>query len=177
MSAGYGRGYYGSGQLEQSEPKKRSWFTVVAVLGVGAAAVWLFYPRKKPGDGALPGGYPMMSPGGQTMTPAMAHAMAQTMAQTTTPTMAPAMAPAPSPALLVDGTFHAAAPPAPTTAVGAFQKQLEDDARARGFVMVKDYEDSVVASAKQLQAAGAKVVLAPHLQHLASRLETNEPPK
>ena len=57
-----------------------------------------------------------------------------------------------------------------TGAVGAFLKQLEDDARARGFISVKDYEDSVVASAKQLQTAGAQVVLAPHLQHLASRL-------
>jgi hypothetical protein len=37
--------------------------------------------------------------------------------------------------------------------------------------MVKDYEDSVIKSAKQLQAAGAKVVLAPHLEHLAPRLE------
>jgi hypothetical protein len=47
--------------------------------------------------------------------------------------------------------------------------------RARGFVLVKDYEDSVVATAKQLQASGAKVVLAPHLQHLSRLLETNEP--
>jgi hypothetical protein len=32
------------------------------------------------------------------------------------------------------------------------------------------YEDAVVASAKQLQDAGAKVVLAPHLAHLTPRL-------
>ena len=32
------------------------------------------------------------------------------------------------------------------------------------------YEDAVVASARQLQATGAKVVLAPHLAHLASRI-------
>ena len=57
------------------------------------------------------------------------------------------------------------------TAVGVFLKQLEDEARARGFARVKDYEDSLVASATQLQAAGARVVLAPHLQHLAARVE------
>ena len=165
MSAGYGRGYYGSGQLEQRAPKKRSWFPVVAVLGLGATAVWLFYPRKKPGDGSLPDGYPMLNSGAPTMAPG------------TAPTPSPGTAPATAPSRpeLIDGTFHATALPTPTTAMGAFQKQLEDDARARGFVMVKDYEDSVVASAKQLQAAGAKVVLAPHLQHLASRLETNDP--
>ena len=159
VSAGHGRGYYGSGQLEQSEPKKRSWFTVVAVLGVGAAAVWLLYPRKK----FLPNGVPMPDPGPLMIAPVAAASF--------TPAGAPASRPP-----LIDGTFHATALPAPTTALGAFQKQLEDDARARGFVMVKDYEDSVVTSAKQLQAAGAKVVLAPHLQHLASRLETNDPP-
>ena len=32
------------------------------------------------------------------------------------------------------------------------------------------YEDAVVASARQLQATGAKVVMAPHLAHLAHRL-------
>jgi len=32
------------------------------------------------------------------------------------------------------------------------------------------YEDAVVASARQLQATGTKVVLAPHLAHLASRI-------
>lgn len=171
MSAGYGRGYYGSGQLEQREPKKRSWFKVIAVLGLGATAVWLFYPRKKPMIGTLPGGYPMP------------HSDAATIAATIAPALAPVTAPvaavsaAPSaPPQLIDGTFRAAPLPAPTTAIGAFQKQLEDDARARGFVLVKDYEDSVVTSAKQLQAAGAQVVLAPHLQHLASRLTTNDPP-
>jgi hypothetical protein len=59
---------------------------------------------------------------------------------------------------------------APQHAVGAFHKQLQDDARASGFLEVKDYEDSVVAIAKQLQTTGTKVMLSPHLQHLASRL-------
>jgi hypothetical protein len=162
VSEGYGRGYYGSGQLEQSEPKKRSWFKVIAVLGLGATAVWLFYPRKKPFAGTLPSGVPIPNFDAATIAAPSAPSIAAPSASS-------------APPQLIDGTFRAAPLPAPTTAIGAFQKQLEDDARARGFVMVKDYEDSVVASAKQLQAAGAQVVLAPHLQHLASRLETNEP--
>lgn len=121
-----GRGYYGAGQIQQRAPRRRrNWFTIVAVLGVGAAVVWLFWPR------------------GPMSMPARA-----------------AKEPAESPM-----------PPAPVTVVPVDPlKQLEDDARARGFSSVKDYEDSVVTSSKQLQAAGAKVLLAPHLQHLALRV-------
>jgi hypothetical protein len=61
-------------------------------------------------------------------------------------------------------------PAAPSAPVGAFLKQLEDDALARGFSSTKEYEDSVVVTAKQLQAMGAKVVFAPHLEHLVPRL-------
>ena len=135
MSAGYGRGYYGEGQLARSPRRKKSWFTIVAVLGVGATAVWMLWPRK-----VVPDFGPVR--------------------------MEPARPPQPPPLSSTD-----AAPPA-IVGAGAFLKQLEDDARARGFVLVKDYEDSVVASAKQLQAAGAKVILAPHLQHLAPQLES-----
>lgn len=129
MRAGYGRGYYGVGQLAKEPPRRRSWFTIVAVLGVGAAVVWLLWPR------------------GQKL-----------------PDLVPtAKQPEPQPSPIPISTSG-------TEATGAFLKQLEDDARARGFLAVKDYEDSVVASAKQLQTTGAKVVLAPHLQHLATRL-------
>lgn len=41
----------------------------------------------------------------------------------------------------------------------------------RSYGSAREYEDAVVASARQLQDSGAKVVLAPHLAHLASRLE------
>ena len=41
---------------------------------------------------------------------------------------------------------------------------------ARGFATVEAYENSVIASAKGLQDAGAQVMLAPTLQHLAPRL-------
>ena len=148
MNAGYGRGYYGAGQLARPPRRKRSLFTVVAVLGVGAAVVWLLWPRKAAYD-LVPGSRELVPPTPMPTSPTSPLVVINT-------TSAPL------------ATVAASAP----VATGAFLKQLEDDARARGFVLVKDYEDSVVASAKQLQAAGAKVVLAPHLQHLAPQLES-----
>ena len=140
MSAGYGRGYYGTSQLAKSAPRRRSWFTVVAVLGVGAAVVWLLWPRRAAYD----------------LRPVSKEPEAS--------------APLPSPptpqSIAIDTTGSALV----TGATGAFLKQLEDDARSRGFMSVKDYEDSVVKTAKELQAAGTKVMLAPHLQHLAPQL-------
>jgi hypothetical protein len=49
MSAGYGRGYYGVGQLArppQSARKKSPWVKIALVVGVGAV-VWLMWPRSK----------------------------------------------------------------------------------------------------------------------------------
>ncbi len=135
MRAGHGRGYYGEGQLEQRASRGRNWFTIVAVLGVGATVVWLLWPRRAASDF----GYGSTDP--VSWTP-----------------------PAP-----ITATVTTDVSP-PTSATGAFLKQVEDDARSRGFLEVKDYEDSVVASAKQLQAAGATVMLAPHLQHLVPQL-------
>ena len=147
MSVGYGRGYYGEGQLARA-PRKRSWFTIVAVLGVGATVVWLLWPRKATDD-FVPGG---KEPERPTPTP-------------TQPT---------SPLVVINTTSAplASAPLARPAPFGAILKQLEDDARARGFISVKNYEDSVIATAKQLQSTGAKVLLAPHLQHLAPQLES-----
>ena len=139
MRAGYGRGYYGVGQLVQAAPRRRSWFTVVAVLGVGAAAVWFLWPRKAPPDFGPVGKEPER------------------------PASTP---PSSTQSSAIDTTGSALM----TGATGAFLKQLEDDARSRGFTSVKDYEDSVIMNAKQLQTAGAQVVLAPHLQHLAPQL-------
>lgn len=45
-------------------------------------------------------------------------------------------------------------------------------ATTHGYPSQQAYEDAVVASARQLQDAGAQVLLAPHLQHLAPRLTT-----
>lgn len=142
MSAGYGRGYYGSEQLAKP-PKKRSWFTWIAVLGAGAGVVWFLWPKKTP-YASLPGFKDLD------------RAPAPTAASNGSPLVVINTAAAPT-----------AAAPAP---MGAFMKQLEDDARAHGFADVKNYEDSVVATAKELQTTGAKVILAPHLQHLAAQL-------
>ena len=136
--AGFGRGYYGGAQLETTKPKPRSWFKIVAVVGLGAATVWILLPRSRsrPPDGSR-GQHPEppQSPQPQQSQPAAA---------------APIVAiPPPS---------------------GALQKQLQDDAMARGFATIEAYENSVVASAKGLQDVGAEVMLAPNLQHLAPRL-------
>jgi hypothetical protein len=58
-------------------------------------------------------------------------------------------------------------PPAPPSAPDEGLDQL---ARSRGFSSTNAYEDSVIANARELRASGAKVVLAPQLAHLESRL-------
>lgn len=128
---------------------------MVAVIGVGGAIAWLVWPRRVTVDPTRYNGHP--PPG----TPQYDPSAALPVASPTAP-----LPPAPPPA--VSQSSVAIVP------LGSFQKQLEDDARARGFVLVRDYEDSVVATARQLQTAGTKVILAPHLQHLASRLEADE---
>lgn len=130
--AQYGRGY-ADAKYQTSKPKRRSWFTLVAVVGLGAGVVWLMWPRSSAPD--MNGG------------------------RGRDPEPPPPPQPAPSSPIV-------AIPPP----LGALQKQLQDDALARGFVTVEAYEDSVIASAKGLQDAGAKVVLAPSLQHLAPKL-------
>lgn len=155
MRAGYGRGYYGEGQLARSAPRRRSWFTVVAVLGVGAAVVWLLWPR-----GSSP--EPMYG-GKESEAPPPPPPPSGAQIQISPPT-----------SLLLQISAPAEASP-PGVAVGAFLKQLEDDALLRGFSSTKEYEDSVIAIAKELGATGTKVMLAPHLQHLAPRLGSSAP--
>ena len=170
MRSGYGRGYYGVGQLVQEAPRRKSWFTVVAVIGVGAAVVWLMWPRKRvPLDFGPVGKEPARSP--PIITVGADSSLTPSVQITPGAALAPYAPLAPLAPYAPLAPLALVAPAPATSATGAFRKQLEDDARARGFVLVKDYEDSVVKSAKQLQAAGAKVVLAPHLEHLAPRLE------
>ena len=48
MTSGYGRGYYGAGQLAPKPPQPRrgsGWIKLAVVVGVGAA-VWYLWPRK-----------------------------------------------------------------------------------------------------------------------------------
>ena len=154
MRSGYGRGYYGNGQLAPSAPQRRTgWGTVIVVVGVGAAAAWFLWPRGSAPGPELPGGG-----GGKDPDPPM-------------PSLPPAPPGTAQPAVSSTAPVSASAGPLSSTAVGAFAKQVEDDAHARGFVSASDYEDSVVETAKQLEATGAKVTLAPHLQHLAPRLK------
>lgn len=141
MSVGYGRGYYGDGQLAQSAPRRRNWFTIAAVLGVGTAVVWLLWPRKE------------------------ADFASNEYKELDKETLRPA----PASPITINVNTASAHVPTFATPVGAFLKQLEDDALVRG-LSVKDYEASVIASIKHLQAAGTQVVLPPHLQHLASQI-------
>lgn len=134
MSAGYGRGYYGTGQLESGPPRRRGgWVKIALVVGVGAA-IWVLWPRKKP--------LPDIGRGGDAPQPS---------------------APPPQPSQPVGQVL---APPSSYMP----PSQVDPQADARGFSSQQAYEDAVVASARQLQDEGARVVLAPHLQHLTPRL-------
>jgi hypothetical protein len=52
---------------------------------------------------------------------------------------------------------------------------LDEVARSRGFASGADYEDALVATARELEAAGARVDLGPRLTHLESRLSEPHP--
>jgi hypothetical protein len=128
MSNGYGRGYYGSAQIDRPRRSGNGWFKIAVVGGLGAV-VWFWWRR---------------------------------------PSGGPKYAEAPSPP-----SEHVEAlspPPRPPTE----QEDLDHLARLRGFSSTKMYEDAMVASARELQASGAKVVFAPHLQHLEVRLEPDQ---
>jgi hypothetical protein len=139
MSAGYGRGYYGTGQLAPQAPRRRGsgWIKLAVVVGVGAV-VWVMWPRSPK---------PEHAPGSGDDEPK------------------PPSPPLPPPE----------APPQQLALVQHIHQHVPHDqltiAQSRGYSSQKAYEDAVVASARQLQETGAKVALAPHLQHLSSRLE------
>ncbi len=125
---GYGRGYYGEAQIAiappRSAPRGRGWFTIAAVVGLGAAVAWVVWPRDKGAPEPLP------------------------------PPAPPPPVPSPVPPPPPQGETLAPVPhPYPP-----------------GFPSMQAYEDAVVASARELRAAGAKVELAPHLQHLEPRV-------
>jgi hypothetical protein len=75
----------------------------------------------------------------------------------------------PSPQLSPPQTVHVALAAAPQPA------ELDQLAKERGYASTQAYEDAVVSMVKQLQDAGAKVVLEPHLAHLAPRLASSVP--
>jgi hypothetical protein len=146
VSAGYGRGYYGADQLAKPPRRGNGWIKLAVVAGVGAV-VWLMWPRAAQGEPSRDGDVPQLPPPQpQSVVP---------------PAPTIAASPAQPPPL-------ALAPPAPLALPD--QQHAAQFAQSRGYPTSKDYEDAVVASARQLQDSGAKVVMAPHLAHLTSRL-------
>lgn len=142
MNAGYGRGYYGAGQLAPcpQRPRTRNWVKIAFVVGAGAV-IWLMWPRSKvpePEVGRVDDEprYPPPAPPAYPLAP---------------PEALPQLA-------------------APTTALVPAAPRLDQAALARGYSSQQAYEDAVVANARQLQRDGAAVTLAPHLQHLTPRL-------
>jgi len=126
MKAGYGRGFYGEGQLESQGSRPSRWFKIALVVGVGAV-VWYKWPRRS--DIVEVSEVPVPVP------------------QPTLPT----------------SDLTVVAPTQPLT--------LAQLAEERGYPTTTAYEEAVVESARELQNDGARVVLAPHLQHLTPRLE------
>ncbi len=141
MNVGYGRGYYGVGQLapRPQRPRTSNWAKIALVVGVGAI-VWFMWPRSKlydPEAGRV-GDEPKPPP----------------------PSLPPPL----------EGQLQLPPPSTALVAEGLPPPQLTQEAVARGFPSQQAYEDAVVASARQLRETGAMVMLAPHLQHLTARL-------
>lgn len=154
MRAGYGRGYYGEGQLAR-DPRRRGgvWGKVALVVGVGAV-IWLMWPRS-PKPLTVPGRDEPKFPPSPPLEPQLSQQPLQ-LQQVPQLTQAPQFGQTPQlmpPQLM---------PPQHATQA----------VEPRGYPSQREYEDAVVTSARQLQATGTKVVLAPHLAHLASRLES-----
>lgn len=169
MRAGYGRGYYGEGQLLQEPERRRGsgWIKLALVVGAGAV-IWFMWPRKTVpglGGGAGSGEDPRASQGthGPSWAPLPQDMVAYDHGPPPSPQGPPSALGAPG-LVSQPPTLHSPivqqqqypAPQAPAVQNPISQQQA--------------YEDAVVASARQLQATGAKVVMAPHLAHLAPRL-------
>jgi hypothetical protein len=159
MTSGYGRGYYGAGQLAPQPPRRgSSWIKLVAVMGVGAA-VWFMWPRKPKQDYDPSGGGG--GGGGDPRPPAPLPLQPLPEGQP----LEPLSEGHPSQAPQSHGYPGAAA-----QFRGYPGESLDQAAQSRGYPSQQAYEDAVVASARQLQEAGAKVSFAPHFQHLTPRL-------
>jgi len=146
MSAGYGRGYYGEEQLARV-PRRGGvggWVKLALVVGVGGV-IWFMWPR------------------GAKLPPEIGHAGDEPVPPTGLPPLSMGL---PSPAFVPS----LAGAPQPMGLPAPAASQIAQMAQERGYPSTKEYEDAVVASAKQLQEAGGQVVLAPHLAHLAPRL-------
>lgn len=154
MRVGYGRGYYGVGQLAPQAPKRRGggWIKIAVVVGVGAV-VWYMWPRKPEYAPGLGGNEPR--PPAPPSPPLLEGSQSS-----------------PLPEGQLPSTSFTQVTQATQPTHLAQLESLDQVAEARGYPSQKAYEDAVVASARQLQDAGAKVAFAPHLQHLTPRLGT-----
>jgi hypothetical protein len=163
---GYGRGYYGDDQLAKAPPRRSSgWIKVALVVGVGAVA-WIMWRRRVArkaqlgaefglGEFQFPPSQVPPLPEWQLVQPQFAQPQfAQP--QFAQPQLVPSLQPAAPASSALPQVHHA-----------QIAQQL---VQPRGYPSLKEYEDAIVASARQLQDSGTKVVLAPHLAHLTSRL-------
>lgn len=230
MKSGFGRGYYGEGQLANLPARHRGsrwtkWALAAGVVGAGAV-IWFMWPRKSEheGSGAGPGEEvpksllpPAPPMEGQTvLPPAQLVSSAQQLSM-------PCFFPGAEGSVFSHGPegrglygaeprgfhgseargfshgaegrgvahsvvgngshgsedrgfsygaegrgFHGSA--VRGFSHGAEGRGFSHGAGGRGHMSQQAYEDAVVASALQLQATGARVVLAPHLAHLAHRI-------
>jgi hypothetical protein len=222
MKNGYGRGYYGEGQLAQPPARPRGsrwtkWALAVGVVGAGAV-IWFMWPRKSENEGSGedgPRSIPL--PPGQTVLPSAQLAPVPPAPQLSTSCFFPGAEGRFSHGSEGRNYYHGAEERnyshgteggfsygpegrgfSPSPEGRGFSHGGEGrgfhggegrgfhggeargfhggEARgfhggeARGHPSQRAYEDAVVASARQLQATGVKVVLAPHLAHLARRI-------
>ena len=151
MSSGYGRGYYGPEQLARDPrpPGTRVWVKVAVVVGVGAV-VWLMWPRRP-----------------KTLKPEVGYGGDE-------PRLPPQFSPPQPPPQLsppAEQQYQFPSVSNPFEGLPALPPpKLAQEALSRGYPSQEAYEDAVVTSAQQLRETGAQVTLAPHLQHLASRV-------
>lgn len=197
MKEGYGRGYYGAGQLAPPPAHRKGkgwakWAIALGVVGVGAVA-WYMWPRKpeednfRGGPGEKNPRFPPPVPPPGNWGPEQGGDLSQrevydrNYPHREDPGFRPVKEPPPvseqargyyrtegvpfqprNPGVRAYADAVAGRPLLPPVGQGipAGQNALAQQA----------YEDAMVASARQLQATGNKVILAPHLAHLAPRI-------
>lgn len=183
MKEGYGRGYYGAGQLAPVPRRSKDrpwvkWAIAVGVVGAGTAA-WFLWPRKVrlPENKTVAESENPRSPSEGGSNPLVGSREA------------PAVAAEP---VSLKGEVH---PPPSQVAARNEVSEIGSRGLAPGSGLMRSpssgrelfrtsasspgtdptfaqraYEDGIVANARQLQALGNRVILAPHLAHLGSRI-------
>lgn len=184
MRAGYGRGYYGERQLAKDPPRRRGsgWIKLALVVGAGAV-IWFFWPRKSWTEGESGVGSQDEGSGDEERQQAQQQAYQQVQraysqaqqvqraySQDQQIQHASRQTPAYQQAPQIQQVQQAHLS-SPLSQLSSPSRQLPSP-QGESLSAQEVFEDAVVESARQLQAAGTKVVLAPHLSHLSSRLES-----